>query len=647
MNSETINNGPKKKKKQLKKLTLNKSKKKDLRQSKPEPIHSVSNISETDSVKKYATQMTSSKQIKSIQSINQKDSIPSLPGMYNQLSSIQKKSQFPINLKPIPENEDQEREVVNDLYRKIQLSTKKSVRGPESYNPYTIGKTPHTNRSKRQSSIKGMSSKLAPKSMQEVDDGISQADIRKLIESKYDIGREIENLVRPVDEDQAHRICSNEANFTLVKGEKFSDLYVKNSVWRRFGEGMYFYFSFMSWSSLLFLLVAILACVVLVLNVYKGPVISKEQEITVVKTKFPTFLSFMTFGNLPNGSDINFEKVKSQVLKFEKENEKQMEVLLDEENQEGIIVVREGSQHDQEIQDMDLKLKKAIQSEVESQRNGDIDFLKKRFTIYLWIDFAISLILLVSILLFQIWVRKNRREVQAPLTIQDFAVEIGGLQDIRLETEEPTKFLYQNGNFWKGRVRLEPHSVNTFYVKNRSKNYFFGKEIGSNHTYNPLSISKIGTSFNQSKTTLDKNGSICQIPVNSSMFKFSESIKKQSLSNSRGEWKPKQTSEEENPQKSVPKSVEQEKLKKNNNFFPTSIIDHTKQKKEDVDFAKLREIGEKSPTVENFTKYFKIYWGVDIKSVKFVYDFKGTLPDFIKISESSYKLAKLFDHENR
>lgn len=43
--------------------------------------------------------------------------------------------------------------------------------------------------------------------------------------------------------------------------------------------------------------------------------------------------------------------------------------------------------------------------------------------------------------------------------------------------------------------------------------------------------------------------------------------------------------------------------------------------------------------------YFTNIWGFKIKSVKFVFDFKGALPELKKISEYSYKISKLSPQE--
>ena len=623
MNQSNIHANSKKRKKTLKKLTLKKTPF-QFKSSQKSSKHTIlKNINEKQ--KKNGEDSINIPSISYKDIINSQEKPSSKSGFFQStqrdpLKSSSKKRPN-LTLRPIPEL-GQGTDLVDEALDKMQREIQQSIK----YNPYSLKKTPNPILSLQKSSVKGMSSKLAPMTVREGDEGITQRDIRKLIEAKYDTGREIENLSRPIDEDQASRICWNESLKAKLQTPKPFDLYIRNNIWKQFGEGVFFYFSFMGFFSLVLLVVGLLGIPVVVMNLKGGDESPETDQNQTRKLEYPQFFSQMTYGNLRDIGEYDYEKLKGVVVRLEDKLEEQGN--LSQNPPEEIIIMKHPKDPFEGLEDKNNKIKKEIQQKLKMQDEGVYSFLRKRFKTYLWIEFSISLIFFIALIFFQFWIRSAHKNNKKLLTIKDFSLEITGLQPILTEKENPSKFLYKNNDFWKGKLRQEPHSVNTFYVKKKTENYFFGKEFKNKELYNPLSSRKTLTSIGQSKTTFDKNGSMCRISIDSSQFKFPSSIKEKGEKGGKA-------------RESVPNSVDRDKIKQNNKFFEKPIITQTKIKEMDQDFEKLKQIGRKTLSVESLTKYFLDHWDIKVKSIKFVFDFKDSLGEMVQIAENSYKLNKL------
>lgn len=130
--------------------------------------------------------------------------------------------------------------------------------------------------------------------------------------------------------------------------------------------------------------------------------------------------------------------------------------------------------------------------------------MRGRFTKYLWIDFAFSIILFIAAITFEKWLN-TRKYKNKNLTIQKFALEIRNLEPANLIKRMPGKFVYKNPNFWKEQAPRIPHSVHTFYAKknNKNGNFFFGRgfNLESNRTFQKIDSHK--SILTQSRNTME------------------------------------------------------------------------------------------------------------------------------------------------
>lgn len=196
------------------------------------------------------------------------------------------------------------------------------------YNPYSIKrKTPIPE------SVKGMSSKLKPATINIDDLSVKKSDIRKIIEETFDVGREVENLVAPVDEIKAQIICDNEAAKSLFDSKKDTKcpIYFGFGPWKKFGQGIQLFFTFLCIFAAVFLILGALLLAVVVMNMTGG---SDSYDVE------STFLSKTTYGNLKYLNSTNYESLKNYLKNYlRKESEEN--VVLANENLEMPIAIKD------------------------------------------------------------------------------------------------------------------------------------------------------------------------------------------------------------------------------------------------------------------------------------------------------------------
>lgn len=69
----------------------------------------------------------------------------------------------------------------------------------------------------------------------------------------------------------------------------------------------------------------------------------------------------------------------------------------------------------------------------------------------------------------------------------------------------------------------------------------------------------------------------------------------------------------------------------------------------DTNFSVLNSSLNKVISVKDIQEYFKVYWNIKIKSVKFIYDFKDSFKNILDICKASYRLSKyvkLFENKD-
>lgn len=248
--------------------------------------------------------------------------------------------------------------------------------------------------------------------------------------------------------------------------------------------------------------------------------------------------------------------------------------------------------------------------------------LRSRFYLYLWIEFAISVVFFAAIVIFQFWVKKIMFDES--ITIRNFALQINSLDLPKKQQRVDKQYLYNNQQYLDSKVQREPHSVHTFYKKKavKGQNFFFGKSFKEafNNYQNFESHSSIRTDVN-SKRSL-----------------------KPSENNSRTEHTVIQMKEDGKLalKKSAPNSCQVLGGSQVDHFnFPIRMSTKNEGPAEDSDFKRLCEILKTQHRREDIVRYFRDAWSSEVKSVRFVFDFKETLPYFITISKNSYKLAKM------
>jgi hypothetical protein len=172
----------------------------------------------------------------------------------------------------------------------------------------------------------------------------------------------------------------------------------------------------------------------------------------------------------------------------------------------------------------------------------------------------------------------------------------------------------------EAKIRKEPHSVHTFYNKKKIKgqDYFFGKQFKDNYKYFHAmeSYSSIRTDVH-SKKSIEKS--------NLKSTGKSQVVRMDQIS-----------------EKSIKNSNEADKKSHFNFAINLSALSKSNViTLNDPDFAKLNTLYESDFSSEDIIRYFRRNWGVEVKSVKFVFDFREALPNFIVISKNSYKISKM------
>lgn len=223
------------------------------------------------------------------------------------LPRIRRKMLKKINLKTIPENLGKD-EDLKSLEPPIPSIMRKKI---NEIQVSTIGsqKPTHSKKSistNAKSTLKGTSSQLRP-IRPRFEEYPTKEDIRELIETSHDVGREIENLVKPVDEESANKICQNESLKTFLGEQSLCRVYFGTEVFKEMGAGIYLFFVFLLVFSVAFVLYSLVNLGPLVLNL-KGGFVAENHETH--------FLTKMTFGNLEKIKITSFEKTKEYLRDY-------------------------------------------------------------------------------------------------------------------------------------------------------------------------------------------------------------------------------------------------------------------------------------------------------------------------------------------
>lgn len=237
----------------------------------------------------------------------------------------------------------------------------------------------------------------------------------------------------------------------------------------------------------------------------------------------------------------------------------------------------------------------------------------------MWIDFGVSVVFFLLIICFHFWSRNIGEDKS--VTIRNFALELNSLTTEGRDKGQ--EYLYNNQKFLDVRRRKEPHSVHTFYKKKTIKghDYFFGKKFRETlHNFDTLeSYSSIRTLKSRQSVERPEPGSSARKVV-------------------------------------VTMDQESRRMLPENNLNSFNVMDSKVEDKskesntegnQDLDFGKLKELLRKDFQKEEMIRYFRSFWNVEVKNVKFVYDFKETLPNLISISKNSYMLCKMKDRARR
>lgn len=181
------------------------------------------------------------------------------------------------------------------------------------------------------STFKGTSSKLKPLKMK-VDKGPSKEDIRQTIETSHDVGREIENLVMPVDEQKALVICEKESLKTFLGQQSFCRLYFGNQIYKKLGAGIYLFFVFLAVFFGVFVLFGVAGVASMVLN-SRGGYSNPRHEVS--------FLTKLTYGNMKYVTSINFDSLKAFMSDYL--DKMQDEEIIEEMNGTKVVVMKNQS----------------------------------------------------------------------------------------------------------------------------------------------------------------------------------------------------------------------------------------------------------------------------------------------------------------
>jgi hypothetical protein len=242
----------------------------------------------------------------------------------------QRKKLLKINLKTIPEKQDQHEHQGLQMRPSRRLFREKQELVPlttESQVQINSKKSISTN---AKSTLKGMSNRLRPKAMR-FEERPTEKDIREIIETSHDVGREIENLVQPIDEQKAAKICENESLKYFLGKQSFCKVYFGVELLKKTGEGIYLFFLFLMLCSIVFFIYALLNLGPLVLNV-KGNYEEPED-------KFNLFTK-MSYGNLKKQKHTNYEKTKDFLSSY---FDKIQEEFIEEEQGGTTVVIKHSS----------------------------------------------------------------------------------------------------------------------------------------------------------------------------------------------------------------------------------------------------------------------------------------------------------------
>lgn len=273
---------------------------------------------------------------------------------------------------------------------------------------------------------------------------------------------------------------------------------------------------------------------------------------------------------------------------------------------------------------LEANLKAALVEETRAELEENYEMLRSRFQLYLWIEFGVSVVFFAAVVIFQFWVKKIKFDDS--ITIRNFSLEISSLDQPERVSQVHSQYLYNNQHFLDTKVRKEPHSVHTFYKKTavKGQNFFFGKSF--KETFNNFQHLESHSSI---RTDAHSKRSIQPTEADSRSERVIIKMNK----------KDKLSSKE-----SVPNSAKILENSQSQHFsFPVrmSTVNENKVCMEDLEFKKLCEILKTQHRKEDIVRYFRDAWGCEVKSVKFVFDFKETLPHFITIAKNSYKLSKI------
>jgi hypothetical protein len=176
-----------------------------------------------------------------------------------------------------------------------------------------------------------MSSKLKPLRFAK-EDHPTKEDIRKLIETSHDVGREIENLVEPVNEEKASVICEKESLKYFLGDQSMCKVYFGTEIFKKTGDGVYLFFIFLMVCFFLFLVFGLVSIYTMVNN-FNGGYDDSENEYN--------FLTKLTYGNFEQYKTVNFDVLKEYFSKYITHQESQNSVK--EMNGTEVVVMKNSS----------------------------------------------------------------------------------------------------------------------------------------------------------------------------------------------------------------------------------------------------------------------------------------------------------------
>lgn len=171
--------------------------------------------------------------------------------------------------------------------------------------------------------------KILPKDsnyLSDWNDVPTQKDIRRIIEQNYDIGREIEQMVAEVDKEQAQRIFKFESLQSKMDKYSKTEIYLKNKKWKQFGDGLYSFFQYLQYFSIVFFIIFAISSPILFYN------LTGSDKIMPNKVEKQSFFSKMSFGNLKKVESINYFELKNFLSGYIEKNLSD-ESLIDDNNE--------------------------------------------------------------------------------------------------------------------------------------------------------------------------------------------------------------------------------------------------------------------------------------------------------------------------